>query len=295
MGATGKKMQGSKTLVQQIVKVESAMIKKGYVPFVHAMPASSKIVMGLYDELKGRKAFFKYFRNPFSNEIDSHEKMLQKVPNTGFQKKPHLLSMSYALTCNNSPLESAASWGFANHYGNETYFSMVDEIAKLNIHDSFKQKARALIREANRQPIGIFYVIGVPKQSLSRWVYDSLPYNLPTGRSVEDVIKNPTVADGGTIASLVISKETLDPDSGLVVVEANDQSEVEEFCKGMEFQNWDLFDKTFCFNESSEPGSGLKPKMGEFFSDFRSWQRSGKEPVYEIEECVAGDFPAPFP
>lgn len=244
----GKHLTQSPQLVAQILKTESAMKQRKFVPFVHAMPASSKVLLELYKTASSPdKPFVKRLRSPFEKRKSLSE-LRRSVPQTEDRvQRPEFLSASYALTSNTVPLESAASWGFANHFGREQYSSMQSQLeffvadlekrADKKLPEELVQRAKDLIRVYNRLEVGDFYVLGVPPSKLSSWMYDAKPYYVPTGRDIQDVARTPrTTAEEGTIATLLLAHEVLQPDSGLIAVEANNPLEVEQFAYGLRFR-----------------------------------------------------------
>jgi hypothetical protein len=161
-----------------------------------------------------------------------------------------LLSLSYALTSGLAPFESASSWGFCNHFGKERFFFLNNILSRLfeetfclkknqSASDYFKLRFRDLIREYSLLPVGDFFVLSVPPEKVDRFVYDSLPLNVPSGKKASDIANNPaqsleTLSANYThMATLLLYEETLRPDCGIAMVNANDTAEVDAFCAGL--------------------------------------------------------------
>lgn len=314
--------QYSPKLINRILSVETAMRVQGLTSFVHAMPAGAKVLTefsaAIYQNASNPwNRYFKYLRCP--DTALPWEKAVKQI-SAGPEKsqKPHLLSVSYALLSGIRPLESAASWGFVNHFGNEQNLSLLSNLeALLQREDSrvrayFRDKGWQLIRQYGRLQVGDFLVMGVPESKLSRFVYDSAPYNIPTGRDVRSVAREPhkhldsLMKEETHMASLIVCKETLDPRSGLVMVIANDEEEVAAFCGNRHFKPMQevalyqevLKTKDTGFEEQEREkrkqiDAQLKFLVQEFVAMRRDPQRqlvSSWTPWTEEEESAASDF-----
>jgi hypothetical protein len=106
----------------------------------------------------------------------------------------------------------------------------------------FTERGRKLIRMYTRLPVGDFLVIGVPQGMLSAWVYDSKPYNLPTGIDIAAMVERPRdfqltlLKEGAHMATIIMCKETLDPETGVTIIEANDRKATRAYVDGIPLQ-----------------------------------------------------------
>lgn len=288
-----EKMEHTPSLVSRIVQVQRRMAFDGLAPFVHAAPASANVPFAFYRTVQRTNPFFQPLRSPIDPQIRSVQEMWKKVPSAEIKApKPNLLSVSYPFPSNTSHLEFAADWGCCNHFGNEQWFLMCGILCsffnqykttfKEEIPPSFEERARHLIIEYNRLKVGTFLVVGVPKNRLPEWMYDSKPYNIPTGRSIEEVFANPERAADGNFATLVISRESLDPDSGIVVVDANNPSQVRRFCVS---EPWlDLESPSSREADEEAERKRLNCKLRTLIDDFQYWR------VHQTERAFVDDF-----
>jgi hypothetical protein len=209
-------------------------------------------------------------------------------------------------------LESAASWGFKNHFGKEQYFPMVEHLntffaewqkrSRKQVPTCFLDRGRNLISEYNRLAVGQFFVLGVPANKLTDWMYDAKPFYIPTGKDIRSVVEKPAIsADEGTIATLMLAKEVLNPTSGLVVISVD---KTDSFCKGL-----DLIDPSYiplyrsitcsastAFEEREmKVRDQLQLKLKQFSSDFMEWSKTGhfsiessptEEPFYDFPQSL---------
>ena len=225
-------------LVNQILRTAAASKIKGFIPFIHAVPASLNVVQKVW--------MHHGIRSPGSVYAErSYEEALQEIPSKLVRvPRPGLLSMSYALTSGVSCLETAASWGFRNHFKTEQCSSMTDKLYQslqsigVKADSYFARKGRYLIYQYAQLNVGDFLVINIPPDMVERYVFDSCPYNVPTGRKAIDValhpkdyVKDLLEAPNTHIANLVLCKETLGKDSKISIVRANASAEVDCFCK----------------------------------------------------------------
>jgi hypothetical protein len=252
MHCAGQRMSQSPHLINQILKLEAAMKRRNLVPFVHATPASSKVILQFSDVVypTEKVRFFTPLRPRDEEFAISLDEVKMQIPKDVVRKpKYHLLSVSYALTSGIRPLESAASWGFVNHFGNAQNFTMLHRFRKLLQHEStiaphvkphFHNRAWRLIRHYGRLEVGDFYVLGVPPEKLRRYLYDSKPDNLPTGKDIHSVAADPykhidsLMEEKTHMATMLICDETLASESGLCIINAHDDEAVLEFCSKME-------------------------------------------------------------
>ncbi len=245
-------------LVHQILRTTATSKMKGFVPFIHAMPSSLRVMEKLWEiESPDHKGL----RSPQSfYATRSFEEALREIPSElERSRKPGILSMSYALTCGSKHCETAASWGFANHFKKmEISFCFAEELATwlkafgLARDSYFTQKGRWLIHEYAQLEVGDFLVLNIPPKMVSRYVIDSHPYNVPTGRQALDVAFHPESYEKDLLeepkthmASLVLCKDTLGPSSPLSIIHANSSSEVDDFCEGVSLrpmQEIEVFD-----------------------------------------------------
>lgn len=299
-----EKIDHMPSLVRRIIQVQRSMVHEGLVPFVHAAPAAANIPFAFYQSVQRTRPFFQPLRSPIDPAIMSAQEMRKKIPSMEDKKqKTNFLSLSYPFPCNTTDLESAVDWGRCNHYGNEQWFmicnildSFFDHYNKTfdqKIPNSFKERAMNLVAEHNRLGVGTFLVLGVPANRLSEWMYDSKPYNVPTSRLIEDVLANPESASDSNFATLMISRECLDPTSGLIAVQANHPSQVERFCKRRPFIG--AMDQTSVSSFESEEEAKrirLDGKIRVLMDDFQYWRKHGKERPYVddfIRSC--SDYP----
>jgi len=312
-------MLQSPQLVSQILRVESTMKQKGYVPFLHAMPASSKVLLEFYKTASPRvpHPFWKFFRSPFDPHFMGLKELRKKIPSQDDRvQRPEFLSMSYALTSNTEGLESAASWGFVNHFGREQYFPMMNNLQSAmsdwekrsgrKIPAPFFDRARMLIRQYNRLSVGNFYCFGIPPAKVADWMYDSKPYYVPTGRDILDIVRHPRLRDrnSGTIATLILAKEVMTPSSGWVAVCAND-SEADQFCKGRKLVppgKVSLYREILAASptefEERERAQRLvlDENLKALMSDLKEWVKTGKEiPSQDVSDHRACDMPEMLP
>ncbi len=253
-GTASKNMHDSPSLVERTMKTMTAMGEKGYTPFLHAMPAASRVVRKFTAViLPVGDRHYKYLRSPSGYQESLTEVSSNTAP-TGIAGgwRSDLLSMSYGLTSGVEPLESAASWGFQNHFGKEQNFSMSnlyrDTLDKSGLdpksesYNHFWKRGRDLIRDYSRLGVGDFLVIGVPKKDVDKFAYDSSPFNIPTGEKASSVADNPErhkqslFKQRTHMATLRLCRETVSPESSIRMVDAHDEREVEMFCSGMKFK-----------------------------------------------------------
>jgi hypothetical protein len=254
-------MDKSPHLIERIKLVEARMKQTGYTSFVHASPAGASVLRKCYNALYGKVRFFQYLRPKDARFAVPWKKATALIPRPGdHSQKSHLLSVGYSLASSLRPGESPAYWGFVNHFGAETNFDLLRELdhfldanfkerAKTKAY--FRQKGWELIQKYGGLKLGDFTVIGVPRTSVRKYVYDSLPYNIPTGKDAARIAAHPekhfvSLKDTGHIASLIVCNETLSPNSGIVMVRANAAREVSAFCQRT------VFKKSLCSFENEE-------------------------------------------
>lgn len=233
----------SPQLVERILRVEAEMQSRGLIPFVHATPAGLKVLRTCIDvtRFSDKKPFFTSLRTTSKPKHSCEFVAIQGRQNS------FLLSTSYALTSGIKPLESAASWGFINHFGSrqnsdlKTMFDTFMESQK--VYDTpqqkeyFSKKGWKLIRQYGRLQVGDFLVIGIPEKKLTEMAYDAKAYNIPTGRDIRSVAFEPEkhvdslLQEGYHLATLILSDEVLDPQSGLVIIDTSNKVKVDAFCK----------------------------------------------------------------
>lgn len=310
----------SPKLVQRIVQTMAVSKMQGAVPFVHAAPASLRVLMKGLEVLYGKSNGFRYLRSP-NGEWGSRsaEQACQDIETPSQEQKSGLLSMSYALASSNRRLEGAAAWGFVNHYGNEQYFfvaNLWEEFLKeLGMRCDpralayFEAQGRNLIRKYNRLKVGDFYVIQVPAAKIDRYVYDSAPFNVPTGKSALDVASDPgahidTLEQNRThMATMLLCDETLSPESGIEIVCANNPDEVQMFCANADLGSVNesfpgyISPQTTPFEEDEEQSRAVADaELEKLAEEFQQYLDTGELVTRPVEEeLISSDFPADLP
>jgi hypothetical protein len=297
-----KRMSESTHLNRQIKRVESSMHQKGYVTFIHAMPAGMKVVNTLRSCFYGvpENRFFKYIREP-----DNIWRFKDIKTVTGYHR--HLLSVSYSMTSGVAGLESAASWGFGNHGKGECYGMVrnvfVDFLKKIEMAPDasqyFLDHGDRLIRRYGRLNVGNFEVIGAHPDLVGKYFFDSSPYNQPTGKDVLSVARYPekhldTLKQYKThMATAILCKELLHPASKIVFVTANDDDEVDAFCDNFErsVTRSDFEKEEQCRREKCN--QELDIIAAEFAKILKGEKR--KYPSIDNHDVQYHDYPAPPP
>ncbi len=246
----------SPILVENVLRVMTVAKLKGECTFVSAFPASSKVLMKMYEGIYPKNSetnpWFKYLRSPkgLSSKM-TLEEAKSSIPTRVMDPKTFLLSQSYGLMSGIKSLESAHSWGFINHFGKEQYPEMAfnlrcffEEIGldrDVEPISHLRAKGDSLIRKYNRLKIGDLYVLTFPWEKVDRYVYDCKPFNIPTGKRASDIARDPTrhidglLRESTHMATMLLCEETLHPQSGLSAIAANDPAEVDAFCAGYSY------------------------------------------------------------
>lgn len=256
-------------------KTAAVMKCQNKVPFVHAQSAihraPSIFLKTALSSASQQNQFFKYLRQPSDQFALGREDLIKKISkyiekhgkdawtpgswNYSYSRldadpeiRPYLMSVSYSMM-DFTEGESASYYFFKNSSGGniealKSFANKALETALIGrgLSDKVEQVLKSLeplYDEYAKLKVGTLYVIGVPKDKLEKFFYDSKSFGVPTGLKIEDVAQDPGESpvafsneEGGLQARLMIFKDTLKPSSGIDVIDINTSEEVERYCKG---------------------------------------------------------------
>lgn len=248
--------------VTTILKAESAFMDQGLFTTINATPAALTPAIHIASkcELAKHKSTihksidtFSVLRDPGSlNDHYSQMMHILQVLNEPKNARPdhipsmsdRVLSVNYGLLTNLEKGESAFYFGFRNWSGKggaDPDFAIKKAksmIANTLKHYGFQNKQieeivnstqlNKLLAKFHSLSTGNFLVFGIPRELAKKHLYDSLPFGIPTGNDVLKVYDGIEGADRITQhqARLVISKETMHPDSGIIALSALDEQGV---------------------------------------------------------------------
>ncbi len=268
-------------LMENLFKTSAAMVVQNKVPFVHGRSPMLGAIKLFVDALmcSKQKGFYQYLRQPSAQyqieRQDLFDRIDQFIKEHGFSLEParldhvpelraHLVSIGYTMTSNFAFMESAYSFTFKKpaFRGNiEDIFAGVLALSMRSRGFSDKiprvlKQMRPIFEEYNDLPVGDLLVIGIPKDKVEEYVYDSIAFGIPTGKKVWDVLDNPFESpkslvgeSGGLQARLMLYKETMTPSCGIEIVLANDDRQVEAYCQGVDLtdpRHVKAFDSILC-------------------------------------------------
>jgi len=251
------KMDKFPKLMKRYFETTAVMHANGLIPFLHAQSSIMRAAPIFLETLTGRSdaTHFKYFRDPSKEFQVDREALWNKIVSSDFEVSSHILSMSYSIF-ESQPEESANYFAFSN--------SSIDQ--QTGIEAGTRAIAASLRRRSLQSQIpdimkviqrfqedyaqlklGTLYLIGVPKESLDRFVYDSEAYGKPTGLDVRQVIDRYAFSNWNhkaPQARLMLYDETMDARCGLVAVDISDAKETERYiqlCETRSLESSELF------------------------------------------------------
>lgn len=251
-------------LMSRYMRAASACRQKGKHPFVHAQTAVFRFPRVFVEEVSGVKTrftdFFRYLRDPapqFAVEASAVKKRVDDFvekrhvgPDEDPDLRSHMLSMSYALV-QPGVCESAGYFLFNNR--SMTRAKEIGKIVESSVVAVLKSRGKEhrapevmsafwkMKKEYASLNWGTAYLIAVPDSLLREVVYDSKAFGIPTGEPIERMVKRShesprafTCEQGGAQARLLMCSATMNPRSGIDVVDVSNPSEVESYCQGQE-------------------------------------------------------------
>lgn len=235
-------MRAYPKLMRRYFGAAAVMRRNGLVPFLHAQHSAMRAVPIFLETLAGQAApkHFKYFRNPSEEFRVARNPLWNKIASSHFEVSSHVLSMSYSIF-ESEPEESASYFLFSNKSvdsssavatGNRV---IADYLRRRGVGPETAAILRTIARfqeDYAQLKLGTLYMIGVPEESLERFVYDSEAYGKPTGIDVRQALESYAFAQyhhKTPQARLIFYEETMDPRSGLVVVDITDAEETEDY------------------------------------------------------------------
>lgn len=99
-------------------------------------------------------------------------------------------------------------------------------------------KIHPLFNQAEKLRIGQILVLGIPQSLLASSVYHSKKYGTPTQMSLEEVLdslSSSEIPSIGCQTRLLLCKETLDPKSGIEMINLMDEEAVSNYCGELDF------------------------------------------------------------
>lgn len=244
------KMQKHPKLMQRYFEAASVMQRKGKFPFLHAQSSALRAPRIFIETLSGenqKSPHFKYFRTPSSEYRMDRAAVMRKIQGASVEPSSHVLSMSYSLF-ESAPEESANYFLFSNTSAAQ---NGIFNISREAITASLKSRgmlARTpdvlkvmdhFFDDYSKLKLGTLFLIGVPKERLGRYVYDSEPYSKPTGIDVQQVIDRYAFCEESSQegkkalqARLMFFNETMTPSSGIEVIDVTDVKECAEYIRG---------------------------------------------------------------
>lgn len=257
-------------------RVASMMKCKGLVSLVHAQDATYRAPRIFIETLSEKpKGFFRYIRQPSKEYHLKREDLIERIEeyiadhgenewipgqwNWGVNRldsdpafRPFLLSASYSMI-DSTPMESASYFFFSN--GSSRSREREKYIADQAIASSLQRRGLqkllpeildslgVIFKEYAKLDIGTLYVIGIPKEKISRYAYDSKSFGIFSRHPIADVVEDLRQAprafstdSGGLQARILLYQETLHPSSGIEIIDVNSPEEVEMYCSGMSFE-----------------------------------------------------------
>lgn len=249
--------------------------KMPFVHAQNAMFRVAHIFLKEFCEANPSKNYFRYMRTPSAQFNIDKNRVMSKVEdyckehgesgwtpgewNGGASRldhdpeiRPFLISASYSLM-DFSQWDSAFHFLFSN--SSVTKQKEVKELANEAIATSMKMRGlKERIPEVvqtlepyyeaySKLQLGTLFVIGIPMEKIEAFAYDSKAFGIPSREEISQVAKAPgnsprayNSEEGGLQARIVIYKETLNPASGIEVIDVNDEEEVARFCEGFQLE-----------------------------------------------------------
>jgi|GEM_PF-3376185 len=266
-------------LMERYFHVAAAMPARGYVPVVHAQASpyrGARIFVETLCKSFDPNTFFRYLRQPSNQFTLNSDEIMKRVdahveehgdhaytvcefpgPVSRLDQAPavsnHLLSSSYSMM-DFGHMESACHFLFENRNAsgddameNRCFDVMKSVMQTRGLEEHFPnvwKQMVPLLKAYEDAPIGSLYVIGIPKERVENFAYDSKSFGIPTGESVADVVKNLSKhprahcdEQGGPQARLMVHRDTLNPRSGIAIVDVSKPQEVKRFCKGIRIED----------------------------------------------------------
>lgn len=227
-------------LTKRYFEVASVMHDKGKFPFLHAQSSAYRAGRIFIETLSGdsqKKSHFKYFRQPSSKFFINRDQLMEKVLSS-IEPASHIMSMSYSIfEC--EPEESANYFLFRNSSASNDLKNSEEAIEVCLKRRGMQarkpdvsKKIQQFVKEYSKLKLGTLYLVGIPKERLSRYVYDSYPYGKPTGIDIHQVIdrdafslEKASIQRRAPQARLMLFNETMTPSSGIEVVDVTDVEE----------------------------------------------------------------------
>lgn len=244
-----KKMQKHPQLIRRYFQVASVMHSNGKYPFLHAQCSALRAPRIFLETLSGNKcnnSYYKYFRVPSLDFHIDRAALMEKIRSSSMEVSSHLVSLSYSFF-ESSREESANYFLFANSSAAQNGIFKLSEEAvysSLKARGMHEQRSRIFqvinqfLKDYSKLELGTLYLVGIPKEHLSRYVYDSEAYGKPTGIDVQQIIDryvltsdNSKKGDRALQARLMLFKETMNPSSGIQVVDVTDPNECASYLK----------------------------------------------------------------
>ncbi len=242
-------MRAYPKLIRRYFETATVMESNGLVPFLHAQHSALRAIPIFIETLIGEATpkHFKYFRNPSKEFRIARTPIWNKIASSNFEKpshvqsiSSHVLSMSYSIF-EWDPGDSAHYFLFANRSvdsdsavekGNQAIANCLRSRGISSETAEILKMIARFQRDYSQLKLGTLYLIGVPEESLERFVYDSEPFGKPTGIDVRKAIESYAFSQyryRSPQARLIFYDETMDPNCGLVTVDMTDPKETEDY------------------------------------------------------------------
>lgn len=268
------KMQRFPHLLERYFQTAAVMKCKNLMPFVHAQSSlftPFRVFAETFGVQSPKYPHYRYWRQPEGKYSIEYEQLKQKIEafvakhgahswtpgswNTSVcyldadpELRSHLVSVSYCLS-EFTLMESANYFTFENRsilqdeqitkVGLASLEKFLKIRGKQKEFPKVASKLKVISEQLSKAPIGNLFLIGIPKEKLTRYVYDAKAFGIPTGQSMRDMCEDFSISsrsycveEGGLQARLLLYRETMRPDSGIEVVFVNDAREVSKYCQG---------------------------------------------------------------
>jgi len=265
-----EKMVRYPRLFKDYFDVSGVMQAKGLVPFTHGVSSgfrSPRIFLEALNKKEMEGSNFRYLRQPSAEYFVGAEEVTQKIKesmqlynespyfgnrgpvDSDLTTRNHILSASYSMMDFN-PMESTFSFLFSNSSVSNP--GQRREYAEAAVGKSMRMRGMSgripqavdelshLSAEYEKLSHGTLFVIGIPGETVDRVTYDSEAFGIPTEKQTSEVVGDLSGAarahcraSGGFQGRIMLCKETMDPHSGIEIIDVNNEEEVASYCGGL--------------------------------------------------------------